>query len=144
MKDILKGESLKIIIADNDPEDQEIIKVALKEVNEHHDIIFASNGEDLLSKLTELKNKKLPDLIFLDLNMPIKDGRITLKELKNSTDFSKIPVFIYTSSASSNDVNLCYEEGASLFIKKPSDFNKINVIIKSLCNFFNEYVSLPT
>jgi len=133
-------------MADDDEDDRLFFQDALKESGYDHELRFAFDGNDLLEQLNKIKATdfaRLPDLIFLDLNMPVKDGRETLKILKENSDFALIPVFIYTTSNSDLDVNLCYKNGANLFITKPSDFDVIVQIIRSVCDLVDKYVVLP-
>jgi len=135
-----------IFMADDDDDDRSFFQDALSESGYEHELRFAFDGNDLLEQLSVIKKSeygRLPDVIFLDLNMPVKDGRETLKILKNNPAFAMIPVFIYTTSNSDLDVNLCYSNGANLFITKPSDFDVIVQIIKSVCDLVDKYVILP-
>lgn len=135
-----------IFMADDDEDDRSFFADALSESGYAHELSFAFDGNDLLEQLNQLKNKefgKLPDVIFLDLNMPVKDGRETLKVLKKDPELALIPVFIYTTSNSDLDVNLCYKNGANLFITKPSDFDVIVKIVSNICDLVENYVILP-
>ena len=135
-----------ILMADDDEDDRSFFAEAMKESGYEHELRFAFDGNDLLEQLNQLKSVefiKLPDLIFLDLNMPVRDGRETLKILKKDPHFALIPVFIYTTSNSDFDVNLCYKNGANLFITKPSDFDVIVNIIGNICQLVDNYVVLP-
>lgn len=135
-----------IFMVDDDEDDRSFFQDALIESGYDHELRFAFDGNDLLEQLHVIKSSdygKFPDVIFLDLNMPVKDGRETLKVLKSNPAFNKIPVFIYTTSNSDLDVNLCYGNGANLFITKPSDFDVIVQILKSICDLVDKYVVLP-
>ena len=110
------GGFIDIVLVDDDKSDQELFMMALKEVSGIYRLNFARNGEELFELLEKFYSEnKTPGVIFMDLNMPVKDGRETLVQLKSSDHFKKIPVFIYTTSSSKEEVVQCYEKGANLF-----------------------------
>ncbi len=100
----------------------------------------AGNGEEVLSYLNNTDRK--PHFIILDLNMPIKDGRQTLSELKASAKFKNIPVIIMSTSSAHFDIISAYEGGANLFLVKPHDFKGIIELFTNLFTLFNNYVAL--
>jgi CheY-like chemotaxis protein len=120
-------------IADDDPDDQELFIKALKEIDDHCHCITAFNGEDALDKLVKDKSQ-LPDLIFLDLNMPKKNGKQCLKEIKQNKTIQGIPVIIYSTSAEKKDIEETTQLGAAFFMQKPNRFvelrNALNQIIE--------------
>lgn len=123
-----------LIIADDDLDDQLLIKDALEHNGiDSQSIAFVENGEDLMDKLNE-SLQELPSLLLLDLNMPKKDGRETLIELKKHEMFKSIPVIIFSTSSLPEDIKSMYEHGANTFITKPSlyeDLVNIMGIVKS-------------
>lgn len=135
----------RIILTDDDEQDQEFFRDALQESDIDAELYTASNGRTLLEllKTFSAKNTRLPDIIFLDLNMPVMDGRETLKVLKSSPDFASIPVIIYSTSNSIIDVNECYRNGANLFITKPCDFDQIVTIVKTTYTLFKSFAIPP-
>jgi CheY-like chemotaxis protein len=84
-----------------------------------------------------------PSLILLDLNMPKKDGREALKEIKNNPELRSIPVIILTTSKATEDVNLCYGLGANGYIVKPNSFSELANTLKILTKFWLDVVTLP-
>lgn len=118
------NKDVSIFIIDDDLDDAEIFIEAMNVIDASIKCDLAKNGEDALRKL---KNPeiKTPEIIFLDLNMPLMDGRQLLKELKKSPELSKIPVAIYTTSSSKSDMEETKKLGASHFITKPSEFNQL-------------------
>lgn len=133
-------------MVDDDEDDRIFFQDALIESGYNHELRFAINGKDLMQQLNEIQDsgsQKLPDLIFLDLNMPLRDGREVLKAIRSTPAYSLIPVFIYTTSSSDHDVNLCYSNGANLYITKPSNFHKIVQMIKAVCDLVDKHVILP-
>lgn len=114
-----------ILIVDDDADDREIIIDAFKTNNNKAEYVPLGNGDALLQYLYEMKNNGLPSLIMLDLNMPGKDGREALKELKSIGSFQKIPTIVFTTSSSDRDKQTAYESGANCFVTKPDTFNKL-------------------
>ncbi|HEU0111171.1 MAG TPA: response regulator [Flavisolibacter sp.] len=121
-----------IIIVDDDTDDREILKDAFVSVTKEHQYIFFENGDMLLDYLYNHTENGLPSLILLDLNMPGKDGRETLKELKSDKRFSPIPTIVFTTSSSLRDKITSYDLGANCFITKPDTFNKLVELTKSI------------
>jgi DNA-binding response OmpR family regulator len=115
----------KIIIVDDDPDDREILRDAFFEANNAVDYVLLENGGQLLQYLTLHKDNPAPDLIMLDLNMPGKDGRETLKEIKANKLFQSLPVIVFTTSSSYRDKQMVYDAGANCYITKPATFNKL-------------------
>ena len=114
-----------IYIVDDDNDDREILRDAFMSVLPHHQYVLLENGERLLEELGNNSIDHQPALILLDLNMPGKDGRETLKEIKNSKKFFHIPTLIFTTSSSVRDKKQAYESGANCFTSKPDTFEKL-------------------
>lgn len=115
-----------ILIVDDDADDREIVKDAFATTSQNgEDYIFIESGDKLLEYLDKQHDPCLPSLILLDLNMPGKDGRETLKEIKSNNRFHTIPIIVFTTSSSTRDRAMSYELGANCFITKPDTFNKL-------------------
>ena len=114
-----------ILIVDDDPDDRESIRDAFLEKNHHQDYVLIENGTKLFDLLYNMKDSNFPSLILLDLNMPGKDGKEILKEIKGNKFFYRIPVIILTTSASPKDVEVSYALGANCFVTKPDSFAKL-------------------
>ena len=114
-----------IVIVDDDADDREIIRDAFESSVQEQDYLFMENGDRLIEYLQGADDQNRPSLIMLDLNMPGKDGRETLKELKSSQRFQEIPTIVFTTSSSHRDKQNVYELGANCFITKPDTFNKL-------------------
>lgn len=122
----------QIIIVDDDNDDREIIRDAFQTAMEEElDYVFIENGERLMEFLQD-NNEALPSLIMLDLNMPGKDGRETLKEIKSHEKLQQIPTIIFTTSSSTRDKQIVYSLGANCFITKPDTFNKLIELTRSI------------
>lgn len=143
-------ESITILLADDDPDDRFMAKDAFKEARLLNDLRFVENGEELIDylhhrgKYADVKNSPRPGLILLDLNMPGKDGREALTEIKADPDLRRIPVVILTTSKAEEDVVRTYELGSNSYITKPVSFEGLVAIIKTMANYWLEIVQLPT
>lgn len=115
----------RILIVDDDADDREIIRDAFMSSLEEQEYIFIENGDKLLEYLEQVTDGEGPSLIMLDLNMPGKDGRETLKELKTDNRYHHIPTIVFTTSSSMRDKQMVYNLGANCFITKPDTFNKL-------------------
>jgi CheY-like chemotaxis protein len=120
-----------IWLADDDIDDFEIFEDALKQILPNASLTIASNGEELIKMLTDAS--KIPDILFLDINMPCKDGLDCLVEIRSKLRFSKLPVVIFTSSQQPKHINASYSYGANLYFTKPSSFDEL---IAGLGNLF--------
>lgn len=120
-----------IIIVDDDFDDREILRDAF--LMSHKDINFLlfENGDQLLGYLKSPQSSQ-PLLVMLDLNMPGKDGRETLREIKSSRQLQSVPVVVFTTSSSPRDKNMVYEAGANCFVTKPDTFNKLVELTNAL------------
>lgn len=115
----------RILIVDDDADDREIIRDAFMSALEEQDYIFIENGDKLMDYLEQSSESDVPSLIMLDLNMPGKDGRETLKEIKANNRYHHIPTIVFTTSSSARDKQMVYDLGANCFITKPDTFNKL-------------------
>ena len=121
----------QILIVDDDADDREIIRDAFENTADHSEYVFIENGDRLIEFL-ESKDAELPSLIMLDLNMPGKDGRETLKEIKAHKRFQQIPTIVFTTSSSVRDREIVYSLGANCFITKPDTFQKLTEITTAI------------
>lgn len=133
----MKSKPLYIIIAEDDADDRLLLQDALVE-NGLTDIktSFAEDGDELLSMLNG--NNVLPDLIMLDLNMPRKDGRQSLREIKSDDQLRHIPIIIFTTSNSEEDIKYTYKEGGNTFITKPALFSDLVDTLATLKKYWFE------
>jgi CheY-like chemotaxis protein len=123
---------ISIAIVDDDADDREIIKDAFAVSGKNAECILLENGDALIDFLTSSAANNLPSLIMLDLNMPGKDGREALKEIKTNNQLQTIPIIVFTTSSSSKDKTVVYELGANCFITKPDTFNKLVDLTQSI------------
>jgi DNA-binding response OmpR family regulator len=132
---------MHLLLVDDDTTDRELFIDAIKLAVKGYTVAEASNGEEALHYLNT--TNLFPNLIILDLNMPVKDGRVTLKEIKTHSVFKSIPVCIMSTSGAQFDVVNAYENGANLFLVKPLDFKHLIEMLTSLLTLVGKYVTLP-
>ena len=138
-----------VLMADDNPDDRFLTKEAFYEANLTNKLEFVENGEELLdylnrsNKFSNLVGQPLPGLILLDLNMPRKDGREALKEIKSHPHFRRIPVVVLTTSKADEDVLRSYDLGVNSFILKPLSFDDFINVIKTFAKYWFEIVHLP-
>ena len=142
-------EPIIILMADDDPEDQMLVRDAWKESRLANDLRFVSDGERLMDYLHrrgeygDPGSSPRPGLILLDLNMPKKDGREALEEIKADPDLMRIPIVVLTSSKADEDIVSSYNLGVSGFITKPVTFDGLVRVMKALGKYWIEIVELP-
>lgn len=140
---------IEILIADDDLEDQQLIYDALKESYLKNNIQCVENGEDLLLYLrnegnySDKQKHPTPGIVLLDLNMPKKDGREALKEIKEDPVLKNIPIIILTTSSAEADILKTYNLGANSFITKPVTFSAMVETMSALKKYWFEIVELP-
>ena len=139
---------LFILIAEDDSDDRFLLQTAFKEKGYNDKIEFVENGVELLNFLMNIHNKKavnetFPYLILLDLNMPKKDGREALKEIKQHPVLKKIPIVVFTTTKSESEGNRCYELGANTYIVKPVSFEKLLEVLENIRSYWNATAAIP-
>lgn len=141
--------SITILMADDDEDDRLLIKDALMENRLKNTLDFVENGEELLDYLyrrgnyAHLNGAPLPGLILLDLNMPKKDGRETLKEIKADPNLRRIPIIVLTTSRAEQDIIRTYDLGGNSFIIKPVKFESLIEVMNAVTKYRFEIVELP-
>ncbi len=136
-------------MADDDEDDRLLAKDALEECRLANDLHFVVDGEDLMDylyhrgKYTQLIKSPRPGLILLDLNMPKKDGREALQEIKSDPKLRLIPVIVLTTSKAEEDIYRTYDVGANSYISKPVTFESLVSVMKVLGKYWFEIVELP-
>ena len=140
---------ITILMADDDADDRTLTKEALEEGRLMNEIRFVENGEELLEYLRRQgrfappAEAPRPGLILLDLNMPRKDGRAVLKEIKSDPELRTIPVVVLTTSKADEDVYRSYDLGVNSYIVKPVTFEALVDILQTLEKYWFEIVELP-
>ena len=141
-----KMRPVEILLIEDNPGDVRLTKEALKEGKLISNLHIAEDGIEALAYLRKqgkFKNEQLPDLILLDLNLPRKDGRELLAEIKEDQHFKHIPVVVLTTSKAEADIIKSYESHANCYITKPVDMNQFIKIVKSIEFFWFSIVKLP-
>ncbi|WP_299078423.1 response regulator [uncultured Paraglaciecola sp.] len=140
---------ITILMADDDEDDRLLTKDALKESRVRNSLYCVEDGVELLQYLRregKFSDKSLspkPSLILLDLNMPRKDGREALQEIKADPNLKNIPVVILTTSVQEEDKIKGYNLGAASYIAKPVNFDGLVKLMKALGRYWVEFVELP-
>jgi two-component system response regulator len=131
------AEKLFILIAEDDADDRFLFKTAFEEKGYKDQIEFVENGIELWRFLQDIEKREpdkrnYPSFILLDLNMPKKDGREALREIKQHPIFKKIPVVVFTTTNSENEVKRCYELGANTYVVKPVSFDSLLKVVEEI------------
>jgi CheY-like chemotaxis protein len=135
----MRPNNLHIMLADDDEDDRLFFKEAFEEVKIKYDITAFSDGEQLMHYLNEPENA-LPDIIFLDLNMPRKSGMECLREIRQNDRLKRISVAIYSTSSSEQDIEDTFVAGANVYIKKPNDFNMLKKVLSDVVHINWQYI----
>lgn len=125
----MKPYTFNIILADDDEGDRMLFKEALSEMLVEANITIVNNGLLLMEHLS-LPDLVIPNLIFLDLNMPMKNGFACLEEIRGNEKFKEVFIAIYSTSGSENDINETFTKNANIYIKKPSDYAGLVAILR--------------
>ncbi|MCH8206005.1 MAG: response regulator [Chloroflexi bacterium] len=135
-------------MAEDDPEDRLLAREALAQARLANDLRFVEDGEQLMDYLNhrgrymDIADSPRPGLILLDLNMPKKDGREALREIKTDPQFRRIPVVVLTTSKAEEDIFRTYDLGANSFIVKPVSFQGLVEVMKTLRRYWFEIVEI--
>jgi CheY-like chemotaxis protein len=144
-----KKNSIVILMADDDEDDRLMAKEAFSEVKLLNSFYTVNDGEELMDylyrrgKYSDPSTSPRPGLILLDLNMPKKDGREALKEIKADPNLRTIPVVVLTTSKAEEDILRSYDLGVNSFIVKPVTFESLVEVMKTLAKYWFEIVELP-
>jgi two-component system response regulator len=144
-----KANPVVILMADDDADDRQMTKEAFEKSHLANDLRFVEDGVELLDylkrrgKYTDPASSPRPGLILLDLNMPRKDGREALKEIKADPDLKTIRVVILTTSKAEEDIHRTYDLSAASYITKPVTFQALVEVVQTLGKYWLEIVELP-
>ncbi len=140
---------ITILMAEDDADDRLMTREAFQECRLGNPLQFVVDGEDLMDYLhrrgpyADEARYPMPGLILLDLNMPRKDGREALREIKSDPLLRDIPVVVLTTSKAEEDVANCYSDGANSFITKPVSFAALIEVVQTLGKYWLQIVDLP-
>lgn len=138
--------AIRILLVEDNPGDVRLTREALREAKVHNEISVAEDGEaavEALHRRGRYQDAPRPDLILLDLNLPKKDGREVLAEIKQDPELRRIPVVVLTTSRGQRDILETYDLHANCYITKPVDLNKFIEVVKSVEHFWLSIVELP-
>jgi len=139
---VSRSDSVRLLIAEDDEDDYLFIHEALKDISINIEDDWVKDGEELMEYLLGTGDYQhpskppIPDIIFLDINMPKKNGLEALKEIKSDPNLKNILVIILTASNSTNDINSAYKFGANSYLTKPSSMNELNESIKATIEYW--------
>jgi CheY-like chemotaxis protein len=128
-----------ILYVDDDIDDLQIFQEAVKTVDENIVCLAASNGLEALSILDS--GKVMPDVIFLDINMPLMNGKDCLAEIRANSKMAHVPVVMFTTSVDPEEIAACKKSGANDFINKPVTYLRLTEIIKAIINSTNSLLT---
>ena len=123
--------TLRILLADDDEDDRTFFSEAIAELKMSNQLTLFNDGKDLMDYLVQ-PDAALPHILFLDLNMPYKNGLDCLKEIRADQRYKDVSVAIYSTSSSEKDIEDTFIEGANIYIKKPNDFSQLKKVIKEV------------
>jgi len=144
-----EGKMITILLADDDPDDRKLTQDAFEENRLANNLHCVEDGEELMEylhrggKYSHLNGEALPGLILLDLNMPRKDGREALKEIKADPELRRIPIVVLTTSKAEEDILRTYDLGVNSYVTKPVTFKSLVELVKILGRYWFEVVELP-
>lgn len=127
-----------LLLADDDDDDCDFFKEALNEITVAANLSMVHDGVQLMDYLEKHALNNLPDVLFLDLNMPRKNGLECLAEIKANEKFQNLPIIIFSTSLDSEIVDNLYQKGASYYIRKPGDFTKLKQVIEKALTIASE------
>jgi two-component system, chemotaxis family, response regulator Rcp1 len=137
---------VQILIVEDNPADARLVREVMRDsklLNEIHWVVDGVEAMAFLRHQGKYANAPRPSLTFLDLNMPRKDGREVLREMKSDPDLRRIPVVIMTSSQAEEDIAKAYDQHANCYVRKPIDFQQFHMVVKTIENFWFTTVELP-
>ncbi|MDX1470367.1 MAG: response regulator [Flavobacteriaceae bacterium] len=129
---------LKVILVDDDEDDRLLFKKAMDELKIKTELVLFEEGIELMEFLNNGINK-LPAIIFLDLNMPVKNGMECLKEIRATDKFKDVSIAIYSTSSSESDIEKTFIHGANIYIKKPYNYKKLKDVIDQVLKIKWQY-----
>lgn len=134
----MNSKFLQIVLADDDEDDRLLFKKAMENLKVNTELSLYTDGQQLMDYLYS-PDTRLPDVIFLDLNMPVKSGMECLKEIRKDSRFNDISVAIYSTSSSEKDIDETFINGANVYINKPNSFGKLKEAIAKVIEMNWQY-----
>jgi len=136
----------EVLLVDDNPADVDLTSDVLARSQRHFHVNAVNDGAEAISFLRQqgkYVEAPLPDLVVLDLNLPRKDGREVLAEVKADPNLAKIPIVIFTTSQASSDISRSYELGANCYLRRPGNLPEFVAVVQSMADFWLGFASLP-
>ena len=130
--------AIRVLLADDDEDDRNLFREALEELKIKTSIHIVNDGQELIDYLSQ-PGVMVPDILFLDLNMPCKSGIDCLNDIKSMQHLKDIAIAIYSTSGSEADIENTFVKGANVYIKKPSDFNALKKVLSQVITINWQY-----
>ena len=140
------GKPVEILLVEDNKGDVGLVEEVFEESKIRNNLHVTEDGEEAMLYLHgegKFSGSSCPDLILLDLNLPKKDGREVLREVKEDSNLKNIPIVVLTTSNDEKDILEAYDLHANADVTKPLDFNQFIMVIKSIANFWLDVVKLP-
>ena len=134
----MNKQNYNLLLADDDEDDCDFFKEALEELSIPFALVMVNDGVQLMNFLSDKSEENLPDILFLDLNMPRKNGFECLTEIKQNKKLQHLSVIIFSTSLDMNIVDMMYEKGAIYYIRKPGDYTKLKKVIQNAIDLIPE------
>lgn len=134
----MENDALHVLLADDDEDDRTFFKEALQELKVKTVVTLVNDGLQLMNYLNHPESK-LPNVIFLDLNMPVKSGLDCLKEIRRNKNLRDLAIAIYSTSSSDENIEEAFVQGANIYIKKPNDFSLLKNVLEQVINLNWQY-----
>jgi CheY-like chemotaxis protein len=141
------GQPVEVLLVEDDPGDVLMTQEAFRDYKIANNLNVVTNGEDAISYLRRegaFVDAVTPDLVLLDLNLPRRDGREVLREVKRDEELRRIPIVVLTTSDAEDDVLGSYNLHANAYVRKPVDFDQFVSAVRSIDDFFISVVRLPS
>ena len=133
----------KVVVADDDEDDRMLLGSVFRENRADVNLDFVADGSELMKVLADPNTANEISFILLDLNMPRKDGREALKEIKENETLKKIPVIIFTTAKNQSEIRQCYELGANTYIVKPDGIAALRKVVANLSTYWLDTAAVP-
>ena len=147
MPEAFSGQPIQVLLVEDDPGDVLMTQEAFKDYKIANKLDVVTNGEDAIAYLRRTgayADAAVPDLVLLDLNLPRRDGREVLREVKGDAVLRRIPIVVLTTSDAEEDVLASYDLHANAYVRKPVDFEQFVAAVQAIDDFFISVVRLPT
>ncbi|MEY2431174.1 MAG: hypothetical protein QOC92_899 [Acidimicrobiaceae bacterium] len=147
MSDPSPSQPIEVLLVEDDPGDVLMTQEAFKDYKISNRLSVVTNGEDAIAYLRKqgrFADEPTPDLVLLDLNLPRRDGREVLREIKGDPELRRMPVVVLTTSNADEDVHASYDLHANAYVRKPVDFEQFVAAVRAIDDFFITVVRLPS